>query len=202
VTAAISGSRAATFVGALPDGTAAIVLSGARAASDVVDALPPDVVAAAAGAQGFDELAGALAEAMHVLAVAVAIPDRPVGRVWRARDLGVRGLLWAMRTDPRLLAFVEEQLGPVLRHDAPRRTELLRTVRAYADADGVVAAFATRIGTSRPAAYARVRTLSTILGRDLADPAVKLSLQVASLALEATETHPSAHPSASRTTLW
>jgi purine catabolism regulator len=59
-------------------------------------------------------------------------------------------------------------------------------VRAFAEADGVISAFAVRIGTSRPAAYARVRKLSDVLGRDLADPLVKLSLQVAVLALEPT----------------
>ena len=182
---ALAGLRAPVFVGALSDGTVAIVTPEAPDA--LVDALPPDVLAAAAAAPGFDELAGALAEATHVLAVAAAIPDRPAGRVWRARDLGVRGLLWALRDDPRLLSFVEDQLGPILRLDASRRAELLRTVRAYAEADGVVAAFATRIGTSRPAAYARVRKLAAVLGRDLGDPTVKLALQVASMAVESTD---------------
>jgi purine catabolism regulator len=171
------------FVGTLPDGTVAVVRPEVPGTPDVGDALAREAVVAAASARGFDELGGALAEAQHVLA---AIPDRPTGEVWRAHDLGVRGLLRALRDDPRLLAFVEDQLGPILALDAARRTELLRTVRAFAEADGVVAAFATRIGTSRPAAYARVRTLSTLLGRDLRDPALKLSLQVASLALEAT----------------
>ncbi len=180
----VSPVRGSGFVGALPGGVTAIVLPQSSDTSDTAEALARETVVAAASAQSFEQLAGALAEVVHVLA---ALPDRPTGQVWRARDLGVRGLLWALRDDPRLLAFVEEQLGPVLRLDAPRRAELLRAVRAYAEADGVVAAFATRIGTSRPAAYARMRKLSTVLGRDLADPMVKMSLQVASIVVESTD---------------
>jgi hypothetical protein len=35
-------------------------------------------------------------------------------RVWRSSDLRVQGLLWQLRTDQRLLSFVEAQLGRLL----------------------------------------------------------------------------------------
>ncbi|WP_281690476.1 PucR family transcriptional regulator [Pseudonocardia thermophila] len=160
------------FTGDLPDGT--VVAIGR--AEPVSVAYP----VATAEAAAFEDLPAAVTEAMRVLG---AVPPGPA-RVWRSADLGIRGLVHELRDDPRLLAFVEDQLGPILRLDDRRRTDALRSLRAFAEADGVITAFATRIGTSRPSAYARVRRLGQLLGRDLTDPAVKLSLQVALLAAD------------------
>ncbi len=184
---AVATMRAPAVVGELPGGAVGVVLPCADTAKATVrafvDALPTGNagVVAAASASAFAALPDAVAEAVRVAEVAV-----PARQVWWSRDLGARGLLHALRDDPRLLAFVEAQLGPVLRLEPARRADLLRSARAFAQADGVIAAFAGLIGTSRPAAYARARKLSDVLGRDVTDPEVKLSLQVAVLALEAT----------------
>jgi purine catabolism regulator len=45
-------------------------------------------------------------------------------------------------------------------------------------------AFAARLELSRPAAYARLRRLRELLGRDLEQPRTRLSLHLAMLALE------------------
>jgi purine catabolism regulator len=69
-----------------------------------------------AGAAGpvtaFSDVAGAVAEAAFVVDVAMATGRSAAGRVWRSADLGVQGLLWQLRTDPRLLSYVDAQLAP------------------------------------------------------------------------------------------
>lgn len=185
VAAAVAARRTPALAGTLPGGAVGVVLpcadEGEAAVAEFLAALPDAGPVAVAAATTAAALPLALAEAAHV--AEIAPPGR---RVWRSRDLGVRGLLHALRDDPRLLGYVDAQLGPILRLDPARRSGLLRSARAFAAADGVIAAFAGLIGTSRPAAYARVRKLSGVLGCDLSDPAAKLSLQVAVLALDAT----------------
>ncbi|MYW70925.1 helix-turn-helix domain-containing protein, partial [Pseudonocardia sp. SID8383] len=46
---------------------------------------------------------------------------------------------------------------------------------------GVVADVARRLGVGRPAAYARLRRLSGLLGLDLTDPEVRTALHMALL---------------------
>ena len=185
-------ARLSALVGTLPGGAVGMVIpcstteSEQSVVDDLLDALPPGIVGAAgmASSSTFAVLSDALAEAVHVLEVAAAGVDPKAQPVWRAGDLGIQGLLWRLRDDPRLLSYIDEQLAPILQLEADHRTELLRNIRAFAEADGVISAFAARIGTSRPAAYARVRKLSEILGKDLNDPLVKLSVQVAVIGLE------------------
>jgi PucR family transcriptional regulator, purine catabolism regulatory protein len=56
-----------------------------------------------------------LTEAEHVATVAPAAPGKQRPVVVRARDLGVRSLLWQIRNDSRLHSFIESRLDPVLR---------------------------------------------------------------------------------------
>jgi purine catabolism regulator len=191
--AAARGTGLPTLVGTLRQGRVGIIVSctaheaEADVVHDVVRGLPSGlvrVVGAADPAPSFGDLPHALAEAMHVTDVAAASVDPASRPVWRSRDLGVQGLVWRLRDDPRLLAYVDEQLGPILRLDDPRRSDLLRNLRAYAEADGMVTAFASRIGRSRPAAYARARKLSEVLGCDLDVPGTRLTLYLALLALD------------------
>jgi purine catabolism regulator len=107
-----------------------------------------------------------------------------VRRTWRASDLGAQGLLWQLRDDPRLLAYVDVQLGPVLRLDARTRDQVLGTLSAYLDSGGGVTAFAARLGLSRPAAYARLARLRDLLGCELDQPRTRVSLHLAVLALQ------------------
>jgi PucR family transcriptional regulator, purine catabolism regulatory protein len=60
---------------------------------------------------------------------------------------------------------------------------MLDTLLAYLDAGGTVTTFARDIGLSRPAAYARLDRLRGVLGRDIDDPRVRLSLHIALLSL-------------------
>jgi purine catabolism regulator len=94
------------------------------------------------------------------------------------RDVRVRGLLAQLADDPRLQAFVERELGPLLGDD--RATELA-AVRAYLGEGRNKSAAAHAVRVSRPAFYARLRRAAALLGADLNDPATCLSLQLALL---------------------
>jgi len=195
--AAVAAARtlqAAAIVGRLAPGRVAVLAAARRARKDdarfperIVELLPSEsvVTAAAAGpVTAFADLAAALAEAGFVVDVVTATQPRGPLRVWRSADLGVRGLLWQLRADPRLQAFVDVQLAPLLRLDGRVRRQMLATLLAYLEADGGMTGFAAKIGLSRPAAYARLARLRQALHDDLDDPQTRLSLHLAMLALD------------------
>jgi purine catabolism regulator len=195
--AAVAAARtlqAAAIVGRLAPGRVAVLAAARRARKDdarfperIVELLPSESVVTAATAgpvTAFADLAAALAEAGFVVDVVTATQPRGPLRVWRSADLGVRGLLWQLRADPRLQAFVDAQLAPLLRLDGRVRRQMLATLRAYLEADGGMTGFAARIGLSRPAAYARLARLRQALHDDLDDPQTRLSLHLAMLALD------------------
>lgn len=191
--AAVRTARAPAIVGRLAPGRVALVLScrsregEAETVARVVELLPGHCVAstgAAGPVTGFAGLAPAVGEAAFVADVATAMQGGTAGRVWRASDLGAQGLLWQLRDDPRLLGYVDAQLGPVLRLDGRAREQALETLSAYLEAGGAMTAFAAAVGLSRPAAYARLARLRDLLGRDLEQPRTRLSLHLAVLALQ------------------
>jgi purine catabolism regulator len=119
---------------------------------------------------------GALLDATSAARAEVAAGStRPVVGL---RDVRVRGLLAQLAEDPRLQAFVERELGPLLADD--KATEL-DALRAYLVEGRNKSAAAHAVGVSRPAFYARLRRAAGLLGADLDDPATCLSLQLALL---------------------
>jgi purine catabolism regulator len=180
------------LVGRLTPGRVALVVSR-RSIGDqtglverIVELLPRELVTGAATAgpvTAFSDLSSALAEAVFVVDVKAATERSTPVRVWRSSDLGAQGLLWQLRTDPRLLSYVDAQLGPLLRLDQRSREPMLDTLAAYLEAGGAMTAFAAMINLSRPAAYARMARLREIVGGDLDQPRTRLSLHLAMLAL-------------------
>ena len=157
--------------------------------AELVPAGPGSVVGAAGPVAAFAELRDALAEASSVVDVGASPEPEPepgpgAGRVRRSADLGVRGLLWQLRGDGRLAAFVDAELGPVLALPEPARGSVLRSLLAYLDSGGRMTAFAHASGLSRQAAYDRLERMRTLLGARLADPRARLSLHLALLALD------------------
>ncbi|WP_369070557.1 PucR family transcriptional regulator [Kineococcus terrestris] len=168
--------------------------AGPPGAAPPVDPPAPVVAAAGTGAAGTLAAAGeGLAEAVHVARAAAGLPHRAPGTVHRAADLGARGLLWWLRGDPRLAAYVEEQLSPLLTGstgapdgpDGPGAGEQLELLRAWLEEGGSATRLARRLHLSRPAVYARVERLRARLGRPLDDPETRLSLHLALLARDA-----------------
>jgi purine catabolism regulator len=118
--------------------------------------------------------------------VAEVAARTPVGLpFYRLPDLRLRGLLHLLRDDPRLQAFAERELGPLLRHDHAAGTQLVGALTAYLEAGGNKADAAKRAHLARPTLYERLRQIEEVLGTSLEPAESRLSLHVALLALEA-----------------
>src|SRR6266704_6256720 len=84
---------------------------------------------------------------------------------YRLADLRLRGLLHLLRDDPRVQAFMERELGPLLA--AEPGSSLLGVLAAYLAAGGNKAAAAKNAHLARPTFYERLRRIERILGTDL-----------------------------------
>jgi len=104
---------------------------------------------------------------------------------YRLPDLRLRGLLHLLRDDPRVHAFAERELGPLLVHDDAGGHQLMPALIAYLSAGGNKAAAAKHAHLARPTMYERLRQIEDVLGIDLEPAESRLSLHVALLALQA-----------------
>jgi PucR family transcriptional regulator, purine catabolism regulatory protein len=105
---------------------------------------------------------------------------------FRLPDLRLRGLLHLLREDPRVQAFAERELGPLLRHDDDSGGQLIASLTAYLEAGGNKAEAAKRAHLARPTLYERLRRIEQILGVSLDSAQSRTSLHVAVLAHRAT----------------
>ena len=138
-----------------------------------VGLLAPDVADARDGLARADEAAGAAARIGAV---------QPFVRI---TDLGLSGLLFQLRADPRVLAFAERELGPLLRHDAHAGTNLAQVLKTYLDSGGNVAEAASRAGLALPTLYERLKQIEQLLSVSLEAGESRLALQVAILTMAA-----------------
>jgi purine catabolism regulator len=124
-----------------------------------------------------------LAESAHVAEVALALADdRPFHR---SSDTRLRGLVTLIRDDPRVQAFAETELRPLLEHRAKHGDHLFTLLRRLLELGGNKAELAKSLNLSRPTLYARLDTLSRLLGVDLDDAESRSSLHTAMLILDA-----------------
>lgn len=101
------------------------------------------------------------------------------GQLVHHKELGLYGILAAMADRPELTRLVETELGPLIRHDATRRSALLPTLRAYLETGASKTAMATRLGVDRRSVYTRLERLERVLNARLDDPEVVLRLGMA-----------------------
>jgi purine catabolism regulator len=101
---------------------------------------------------------------------------------YRLPDLRLRGLLHLLRDDPRVQAFAERELGPLLRHDDASGGRLIAALTAYLEAGGNKAGAAKRAHLARPTLYERLRRIEEVLGISLDSAQSRTSLHVALLA--------------------
>ena len=101
---------------------------------------------------------------------------------YRLPDLRLRGLLHLLRDDPRVQAFAERELGPLLRRDDAAGSQMLATLTAYLEAGGNKAEAAKRAHLARPTLYERLRRIEEVLGVSLDSAQSRTSLHVAVLA--------------------
>jgi PucR family transcriptional regulator, purine catabolism regulatory protein len=134
----------------------------------------PVIVAVSEPVTSPKEVRKALVEAQQVAAAAS-------GRRWDApyvklRDLGLHGLMYLLRNDPRVQAHVERELGPLLE---PGHTDLIATLRSYVDSGGNKTDAAAATNLSRQALYDRLKRVGQLLDADLDSPRVRASLHAA-----------------------
>lgn len=106
----------------------------------------------------------------------------PSDKVHRLEDLHLRGLLALLGDDDRLRLFAERELEPLRVHDDKHRTQLVDAVQALLQHPVSKSDAAASLHLSRPVFYDRIAKASRILGADLDDADVRVSLQVALMA--------------------
>ncbi|MGV9314885.1 PucR family transcriptional regulator [Streptomyces sp. NPDC003691] len=157
------------------DRVAAALRAGtARAGADRAGARPPVVVVGRAG--GWSAVPASLRHAAETATAAQGLTDRPW---YDARRLDIELLLWRLRDDPDLVAFVDRALGPLTAHDATARPPLLPTLETYLSHAGRKAETARELHLNRQTLYNRLARISDLLGTDLDDPQSVLTLSLA-----------------------
>lgn len=102
--------------------------------------------------------------------------------VHRLEDVHLRGLLAMLVDDDRVRLFATRELDALRQHDIRFTSELLPTVRALVTHPTSKSEAAASLHVSRPVFYDRVAKAARVLGADLDDPDVRVSLHVAILA--------------------
>ncbi|MGW1278601.1 PucR family transcriptional regulator [Streptomyces tsukubensis] len=157
------------------DRVAAALRAGvARAGADRAGARPPVVVVGRAG--GWSAVPASLRHAAETATAAQGLTGRPW---YDARRLDIELLLWRLRDDPDLAAFVERALGPLRTYDATARPPLLPTLETYLSHAGRKAETARELHLNRQTLYNRLARISDLLGTDLDDPQSVLTLSLA-----------------------
>lgn len=160
-------------------------------ADDLVDrlaarVLPHHDVVVAAGRAVTDRggVARTVTEAGQVADAAPQVRRGQDPDVHRLADLHLRGLLALLGEDERVRLFVERELGPLERHDRAdgSRTDLLAALRALLLHPASKTEAAASLHLSRAAFYDRLARIEAVLGADLDDPDVRVSLHVALVA--------------------
>lgn len=112
-------------------------------------------------------LSVALQQAKSAASVAAAKPDKAV---LRFDDLGVLRLLASLAHGPELARYIEDELGPILQHDAKAANPLLPTLRTYLSCEGNKSRAAQLLFVQRRTLYYRLERITSLLGRPLDDP--------------------------------
>jgi purine catabolism regulator len=108
----------------------------------------------------------AVQQARNAGAAAAVAPE--VG-VHRFDDLGILRLLVVLAQGPELARYVEDELGPLLQHDAGAANQLMPTLRVYLDCDGKKSDAANRLFIQRRTLYYRLERISSLLKLSLDD---------------------------------
>ncbi|HEX3959640.1 MAG TPA: PucR family transcriptional regulator ligand-binding domain-containing protein [Trebonia sp.] len=165
---------------------AALDASTPIVASDPASPVVP-VIGVGSPATGMAEARRSFLDAREAAEVARRHLDRDRQRegrpYYRLPDLRLRGLLHMLRDDPRLTAFADREIGPLLTYDAAHGTRLAADLATYLEAGGNKAAAATRAHLARPTFYQRLQLIEHVLGVSLDSAESRASLHVALLAL-------------------
>ena len=151
------------------------------------DGLPRPTVAVGSVVVKLSDVRRSFAEAVEVVLAAAAAEahlDAPKA-YYRISDVRLRGLLFTLREDPHLQAFVERTLGPLLSHDAQHGGDYVLTVASFLKLRGNKSLTATAMGMSRQTLYERLNRIQHLLRVDLDDPETSTSVYAAIMMLSA-----------------
>jgi PucR family transcriptional regulator, purine catabolism regulatory protein len=137
---------------------------------------------------GVGPAAADVAQVRHGLSDAVEAAALAAGsgsgrRYVRLADLRLTGLLYQLRDDPRVLAFAERELGPLLAHDERAGTSLVQVLASYLAAGGNKAAAASRAGLARPTLYERLRQIEELCQVSVVSAESRVALHAALIVL-------------------
>lgn len=134
------------------------------------------VVCVGAVSRSWRELAAALGDALEM---SHAVSHAP-SRVWfDSTAPSLERLLWSLKDEAALRAFVQRRLGVLVRHDREHHTQLLQTVEAYCVHGGRIAETARELHLQRQSLYKRIQRVEGLIGGELADPDTRLGLHFA-----------------------
>jgi PucR family transcriptional regulator, purine catabolism regulatory protein len=138
-------------------------LSG-KLSDSVEQATGHSIIALAAGSpvEEMEELPRSIAQSREVAGIARRLGTRRGAML--ARDLGMYRLLAHLQNGPELSAFLREQLGSLLDHDAAHGTELLRTLDTYLRHGLAKTPTANALGVRRQTLYNRLARIEELLG--------------------------------------
>jgi purine catabolism regulator len=144
---------------------------GDRDSADVVVALGPPVIDLTA-------VPFSVREARETLAVARQMGLRQ--RMVTAAGLTVDRIVARLVRDPELTLLVDEQIGPLLRHDAAKGTDYVSTLAAYLRQGCSKTAAARVLHLRRQSLHARLDRIEHLLGGGpIDDPERRLALELA-----------------------
>lgn len=146
--------------------------------------LPPGLrLAVGPGATSLAGLHRCLRDAEACLAL-----GRDADAVLDALDLGVERLLTALAGTDAVDAFIEEQLGELLRDDARRQGALLETLSAYLRHWGSKTETASALHLQRQSLYQRLAKIFDLLG-EIPPGSARLGSLIVAVELEAARRH-------------
>lgn len=151
-------------------------------AEKMLNGLPEPAWAGVSGATGPDrDYRQAYSEALACLRLARACRDTGTApkRVVTYQQLGAMRFLLDANGLDHARQVIDEWLGPLIAYDRSRRSQLLRTLRAYVEADGHYPTVASRCFIHVSTLKYRLGVIRKVLGRPLSDPELRFGLWVA-----------------------
>ncbi len=142
----------------------------------------PAIVGAGRPVARISEADQTIKESAHVVS-SVRTPD-PARPVHRLEDVHLRGLLTLLGDDDRVRLFADRELKQLREHDRQWGSGLVDALRALVEHPASKSQAAASLHVSRAAFYDRLAKIENVLGADLNDPDIRVSLHVALLAEE------------------
>lgn len=130
----------------------------------------------AEGRHNLTSLASAASQARRVLAVVRALHGH--GSSGRAEHVRAYLLLQRVADDAETRRLVAAIMGPLETADAARRSQLVKTLAAYLDANGNIASAARALHLNRHSLIYRLKKIADLTGLDVNEPDDRLMIEM------------------------